>query len=195
MNEEIFMLLSEIKNESNPSIVAFRISNFVADALNKKSISLYEAYLVTLEELRFKRMSYKQPAWSDSVGIPECLLILNLKLLAHLFEDNQNALRLKEWGIEAFNLNVEKRKHYIMNRYLEFLDASENHLLLQELLKVRNKYNELNFDDGPYHNEKFPYDFYSPEQILLDGNTKTKYCKDNELSENIGNLIVELNLL
>lgn len=98
------MLLSKIKDEKKPSIIAFRISNFIADTLNTESISLYEAYLVTLEELKYKRMSYKQPAWNVSAGISECLLILNLKLLAHLFEDKQNALRLREWGMEAFIL-------------------------------------------------------------------------------------------
>lgn len=98
-------------------------------------------------------------------------------------------------GNGSFYLTIEKRKHYIMNRYFEFLDSNENHLLLQDLLEIRNKYNTLSFDAGPYHNELFPYDFYIPEQLLLDDNIKTKYCNAKELSKDIENLIVELNLL
>ncbi|WP_459641300.1 hypothetical protein, partial [Flavobacterium sp. CGRL2] len=56
--------------------------------------------------------------------------------------------------------------------------------------KVRNNYNHLNDDLGPYHIEVFPYHFYSPEKILLE---KEK-SYDCNLGEQIENLIIYLNL-
>jgi hypothetical protein len=64
-----------------------------------------------------------------------------------------------------------------------------------ELLKVRNNNEKLNFDNGPYHIEAFPYLYYSPEEILLNEEEKRKYLNSKSLTEDIENLIVELKLM
>ncbi len=82
-----------------------------------------------------------------------------------------------------------------MDRYMGFLEADNNVQLLEELLNVRKDYDQLSDDDGPYHNETFPYHFYSVEEILLSEGEKRKYLNNKTLSEDIEDLIIELNLL
>lgn len=193
MKEDIKILISKIKNRTNPSSIAADISNFIAECLRKDKISLYEAYMLNMEALKFRRLGYMQPAWGRKAGINQCLSILNQKLLAHVFGEETSAERLKEWGIEAYTLWKPKRPHYIMDEYISFLDAGNSEKLLEKLQTSRDYYKDLNFDDGPYHFEVFPYLYFSPEKELLDNKNKIE-C-DKSLSEDIEDLIVELNML
>lgn len=195
MNKDVIDLVNSIKDTTNPGIIASKISHFVVESMRKEKINLYEAYMVNYEFLKFERLWYTQPAWGGWSQISRCIDILNQKLLAHVFDENTNAKRMKEWGLEAFRLSNEKRKHHIMDRYNLFLDANEQPQLLKELLKYRQNYKKLSFDDGPYHTESFPYNYYSPEEILLDSAAKEKFIANMSLSEDIENLIVELNLI
>lgn len=191
LRNEVVNLVNFIKDKDNPLLIANKISYFVSDALREEKINLYEAYLLNWEEIRFRRMSYIESGWNGKVRISTCLAILNQRMLAQVFKDNVAVSELKEWGLEALNLNGEKRAHYILDRYNTFLDAGKSPELLKELLKVRNRYQSLSDNDGPYHNEVFPYHFYSPEKILLDydGN-----AYEQMIDEEIENLIIELNL-
>lgn len=195
MKKDIIDLVNSIKSKTNPGIIASEISHFVLESMRKGNISLYEAYMVNYESLKFNRLWYTQPAWGGRSRISRCLDILNQKLLAHVFGENFNSNRMREWGLEAFRLSNEKRKHYIMDRYSMFLDANEQPQLLKELLKYRHNYEKLNFDNGPYHIESFPYSHYSPEEILLDTLSLDKYRSNMNLNEEIENLIVEINLI
>lgn len=195
MRNEVEILINGIKNKNNPSMIADDISHFVINSFREGRISLYEAYLVNMETIRFKRLGYTQPAWNERVRITTCLTLLNQKLLSHVFNENLSAEKVKEWALEAYGFNGEKRSHYIMDRYHAFLEANNNTQLLEELLHVRRNYDKLSDDDGPYHNEAFPYHFYSPEEILLNIEKKEKYYSDKNLDENIENLIIELNLI
>lgn len=195
MIKMINKLLEEIKKESNPLNIAVEISSFVADFLQNGEISLYEAYSVYWEVIKYERMGYLQLTHRNSVRITTCITILNQKLLADIFDDRAASNKLKEWAVEAYKLNKEKRHHYIMDRFMEFLNANENPKLLEELLQVRKNYDKLSFDDGPYHNEEIPYDCYSFEEILLDNESLRNFRENKTLSEEIENLIVEINLL
>jgi hypothetical protein len=191
LKNEVENLISHIKQEINPLIVANEISYFISDALRDGKISLYDAYMLNWEEIKYRRMGYTQSAWNDNVRIATCLAILNQKLLAHIFDEQIGAEKLNEWGLEAYNLNAEKRAHYIMDSYKLFLDAVQTPELLEKLLDTRKSYDDLSDTEGPYHTEVFPFDFYSPEEILL-ANSKTDNKKN--LDRDIENLIVELNM-
>jgi len=194
MKDEIETLLKSIKNKNNPSIIADQISSFIINSFRAEKISLYEAYIVNMEAIKFKRSAYIQPAWNERVRISMCLTLLNQKLLAHIFDDNLVALKVKELAMEAFNLNREKRTHFIMDKYSAFLEANTNCQLLREMLNMRRNYERLSDDEGPFHNETFPYNFYSPEEILLNEDEKRKYLSCKTLSEDIEELIVELSI-
>jgi hypothetical protein len=192
LKDEVENLISHIKHEANPLIVANKISYFLSDALREGKVSLHEAYMLNWEEIKYRKMGYTQSAWNGRVRIATCLTILNQKLLAHIFDEQAGAEKLKSWGVEAYNLNNEKRSHYIMDRYSLFLDANDSPELLGKLLDTRNSYDGLSADEGPYHTEVFPYHFYSPEEILLEKNGQTEYKKN--LDGAIEDLIVELNM-
>jgi hypothetical protein len=193
MRNEVGVLINSIKDKSNPSMIADDISHFVIDSFREDRISLYEAYMVNMEAIKFKRLGYIQPAWNERVRITTCLTLLNQKLLSHVFNETMGAERIQGWALEAYRLNREGRLHFIMDRYAAFLEANTDTQLLEELLHVRRNYGKLSDDDGPYHNEVFPYHFYSPEEILLSIGEKDKYCLSKILDESIENLIVELN--
>jgi hypothetical protein len=142
--------------------------------------------------MKIKRLAYTQPIWRDTSDIDTCLKWLNLKLLAHIFNENETAMKLKAYALEAYKLNGETRTHYIVNKYTEYLEANTNVPLLQEMLKIRKNYNKLSFDFGPYHNEDFPWDHYSPEEILLDENKRKAYENDKSIQEDLEELFVYL---
>lgn len=192
MRDAVNNLISHIKQLDNPLIIAAEISYFISDAMREGKISLYEAYLLNWEEIKYRRMGYTQSAWNGKVRIATCLAILNQKLLAHIFHEQTGAELLKVWGLEAYKLNKENRAHYIMDRYQLFLESNDSPELLKKLLDTRNSYDELSDDEGPYHNEVFPYDDCSPEEILLGRNGQTEYKK--HLDGVIEELIVELNM-
>lgn len=194
MKNNIELLIKKIKERSNPSIIADDITSYIIGSLREKQINLYEAYVVNMEAIRFERLAYTQPAWERKVGIRACLSIINQKFLANVFEEKICAEKLREWGLEAYNLYVLKRKHYIMDRYFEFIDANNSPEMLLELQNIRNNNEKLNFDDGPYHIEAFPYLYYSPEGILLNEEEKRKYSSSKTLSEDIEKLIVQLSI-
>ncbi|WP_160680799.1 hypothetical protein [Clostridium sp. C8-1-8] len=193
MREEIDTLIVKIKSTINPSIIATDISSFISESLKKDKISIYEAYMINMEVLKFNRLGYIQSAWDRKVGINQCISILNQKLLAHVFGEDASAENLKEWGIEAYSLYKEKRNHYIMDEYISSLNAYNLQKLLGKLQDYRDYYKDLSFDEGPYHFEVFPYLYFSPEKELLANTDKTEYKKN--LSEDIEDLIVELNLI
>jgi hypothetical protein len=184
-------LLLNVKEIEHPALIANKIGIFISDMLKVNLINLYEAYLLNFEEIKFRRNSYIALGWNGRVKISICLAILNQRLLAKIFNDEDVYGLLWEWGIEAMKLNSEKRPHYIMDRYNVFLDLRDSSELLKELLKIRMNYQSLNDNEGPFHIEVFPYNFYSPEKILLE-NEYNVY--DKTIDKKIENLIIELNL-
>lgn len=194
MDDEIKELLFTIQQEENPSFIADDLSHFVIESLREEQISIYEAYLIHFEVIKFTRISYIQPSWSGKVRITACLALFNQLLLSQLFNEPASTKILKEWLIEAFNLNQEKRPHYIMDKLEAFINIENNLDLLEEMRDTRKHYDQLSDDDGPFHNEVFPYHFYKPEDMLLDAQLKKVYSEDKMISEEIEELIVGISL-
>lgn len=186
-------IINEVKKSNHPAVRASRLSIYISDKLREKKLSLYEAYLLQCEVIRYKRDSYTLPAWNNKVQISTCLELLNQKLMALAFNDIDYMKHLEIWGMEAFYMCGEKRPHYIMDKYSDFLKADyDSRNLLLELLDIRKKYDSLKYDDGPYHTEAFPYDYFEPERILLD---KIDLSKDKFINKEIETILIELSMI
>ncbi|KAF2342342.1 hypothetical protein [Flavobacterium tistrianum] len=187
--EDMDDLINKIKSTDHILVKANKLSYFISDALRENQITLYEGYVLNLEIIKLNRISYTQPAWNKSVQISTCVTILNQYLLAKIFDNSAGAEMLKKIAAEAFLLNKEKRSHYIMDHYKSYFENNNSEKLLQDLLEIRNNYDKLSDDDGPYHVEAFPYHFHHPEKILLEKNNSL----DQNISSEVENILIYLN--
>ncbi len=192
MEHDNIKFIQAVKSVDNPNIKAIKLSWYVTDLLKKNALTIYEAYLLHGEILKYKREWYKLPAWNGRVQISNCLEIINQRLLAITFGEQNYAEVLKDWGREAFQLCREKRTHYIMDKFEEFINMDENdEALLQELLDVRKKYTKLSFNEGPCHVKVFPFHYFEPERILLE---KRDLTGEKVINKNIETILVELSI-
>ncbi len=192
MENDNIKLIQAVKSVDNPNIKAIKLSWYVTDLLKKDALTIYEAYLLHGEILQYKREWYKLPAWNGRVQISNCLEIINQRLLAIAFGEQEYAEVLKDWGREVFQLCKEKRTHYIMDKFEEFINMDENdEALLQELLDVRKKYTKLSFNKGPCHMEVFPYHYFEPERILFE---KRDLTGEKVMNKDIETILVELSI-
>ena len=192
MENDANKVIQSVKDACNPTVKADKLSFYLSDCLKIKKLSMYEAYLLQWEIINYTRMGYILPAWSGRVRISTCLAILNQKLLALIFDDMDCAKQSEEWGREALHLCSEKRTHYIMDRYMEFLNAGYNDAgLFRELLSVRENYASMSDSEGPYHVEVFPYHYFEPERILLG---KERLNIEKTIGTDTENLLIALNI-
>jgi len=188
----ITAFLESVKQVNNPIVKSKRLSFYISDLLKNHEITLYEIYVLNKEVIKFQREWYMLPAWNGWSQISTCIQIMNQKLLAVAFKELDYAEQLKQWGQDAFRLCKEKRKHYIMDRFEEFMNIDENdEVLLRELLDVRNNYRKLSDNEGPYHVESFPFHYFEPERILLE---KRTLSAEKVMSEDVKTILVELNM-
>jgi len=192
LEEKVKTLVENVKAQINPGNRGLEIGIFVSKAMREKEINLYEAYLVSGMKMEFTRLSYIQPAWPDRVHISILLELLNLRLLAAVFEEKSEEARWTEYAKEAFFMNQEKRPHYILDHYQEYLEETISPESLQSLKDVRASRSKP-FDKGPYHTDLFPYDICKCEELLLQG--KTLPQRNKEICDSIVNLLVELALI
>lgn len=195
-NEYYNKILQDVRNIDNPAIKAIRLSVHLSDMLKENKINIYEAYLLQGEVISHRREGYMLPAWGSTVQcstvqISDCIAILNQRLLALVFKDYKYADLLKDFGIEALHLCKEKRAHYIMDDYMEFININAGaDSLLYKLYNARQNYNSLSGEEGPFHVEEFPYHYCEPEKILL-GKENLQSMKS--ISGDIETLLIELN--
>lgn len=136
----------------NPIITAKHLSFQITKLLRENKITVYEAYLLQGEVINYTRDWYTKPAWDGFVSISTCLEIFNQRLMALAFNDTAYAHTLQITGQEAFRLCSEKRQHYIMDRYSDFMNIDYNSFdLLDELSAKRENCKYLEFDEGPFH--------------------------------------------
>ncbi len=192
MENTILNMIQSIRESNNPILKATILSKYISDGLRNQKLSLYEAYLLQWEVINDTREWYILPAWNGKVQISICLALLNQKLLAHAFRDSNCIQLLRQWGLEAFRLCAERRAHYIMDRYYDYLDidCERNEHLLKEMLDVRERYDVMSYDDGPYHVECFPYHYFEPERILLE---KMDLRNEMLVTEDVEKILIELN--
>lgn len=189
LKEKSFALIEELKKTQVPAVRRDVITFFIRDAERAGEINLYEEYSLNAEALTFERQSYMLPAWKRKVGILDLLPLLNMKMMALLFQEEAAAKMWESWGMEAYNINCEIRPHYILDKFQSFLHAEDHPQLLEELLKVRDSRHHP-FSKGPYHDEYFPYDLCRYEELLLG---KKRFSQDEKvISSEIEELLVEI---
>ena len=189
LKEKKFALIEELKKTQVPAVQSNKIMYFLRDAREAGELNLYEEYLLNAEALTFERQSYILPAWGRKVGILDLLPLLNMKMMALLFQEEASAKMWESWGMEAYSINREIRPHYILNKYQSFLYAENNPQLLEELLNMRDSRRHP-FSKGPYHNEYFPYNLCRYEELLL----RNKLFSQDEkiISSEIEDALVEI---
>lgn len=161
------MLTIDLDRESNPLIVADEINILVSYGLQNDSFSLYSAFLLNQDVLRLRRMGYRQPAWRCRLSISGVLALYMQYLFGLAVGETSVAGAVAGWLEQDFPLLGEKRDHYI-REYLGRLSAIEpSREQLSKLSRIRADYTTLSNDDGPYHTEVFPYEYFSPEDALL----------------------------
>lgn len=185
-------LIEELKLQVSPGGSEICLGKYIADGLREKQLSLYEAFLLQAEALCFLRMAYTQAAWNRKVGISILLKILNMKLLSVLFQDEPGSKAWTECGMDAYKRNQELRPHYILDEYLCYLNAENDPAYLKKLLEMRQR-KKKPFNNGPYHDEVFPYSACNFEDLLL--NNKRFSDEEKQIGEVVENLLVELYLL
>ena len=192
LQEKNVMLLSELGKTPHPGVRSVEMIGYLRDADKDQQITLYEYYLVAAERFSFERQAYLQPAWANKVYISPLLQILNMKMMALLFQEQAAAEMWDAWGMEAYRLNQEKRPHYILDNYPTFLRAERDPAVLSKLLAQRRS-RKKPFDKGPYHDESFPWDRCVYEEMLLQGRYYGQ--EDRKISGEIEELLAELYLL
>jgi len=192
LEEKVKTLVENVKAQTNPGNRGLEISVFVSKAMREKEINLYEAYLISGMKMEFARLAYIQPAWPDRVHISILLELLNLRLLAAAFEETDEERRWIGYAKEAFFMNQEKRPHYILDHYPEYLEEAIAPEFLQNLKDVRASRSKP-FANGPYHTELFPYNQCKCEELLLQGKTLPR--RNKKICGSIENLLVELALI
>lgn len=192
LRERSAALLEKVRRAETPGGRAVSLSAFAAKAQREGLLSLYEHYLLMGEALGLERESCVQPAYGRGVQISDLLKAMNMRMMALLYGDESAAALWEQWGAEALRLNRERRKHYILEDYPAFLRSEKHPEKLQELLDIRKR-KRRPFDDGPYHDECFPYELCAYEELLLQGRRFSE--EDKQLGGEVENLLVRLSLL
>lgn len=161
------MLTVDLDSESNPLIVADAITIFISDGLRNGTISLYSAFLLNHDVLRLRRLGYRQPAWQCRLSISGVLALYMQYLFGLAIGEAKVATVVSGWLGADVSLIAEKRDHYIREYLGRLPDIEPSREQLTELSRIRSEYPTLSDDDGPYHTEVFPYDYFSPEDVLL----------------------------
>lgn len=192
LQEKNAELLTALADTPRPGSCSIEMIGYLRDVRRDQQITLYEYYLVETERLSFEHQACVQPAWPNRVGITHLISLLNMKMMALLFQEKETAEMWDSWGIEAYKLNQEKRPHYILDDYPTFLKAETHPEALTKLLAQRRSRRKP-FNNGPYHDERFPWDLCAFEEMLLQGQHFTQ--EDKKICGEIEELLTELYLL
>ena len=161
--------IGDIQVQENPGVIANKIGRYLSGAMREEEISLYEAWLIHEFKIRFNHMHCKQPGWGGRYRIQLILGILNHLLLARCFNDRGSEELAESILREALELNREVRSHYVLDVIHSFFDEDQLVFGLKLLQEWREEYEITDEGLGPFHNEVFPYHYYSPEDLLLAG--------------------------
>lgn len=192
LKEKKFALIEELRRTPVPAVRCNKIMYFLRDVREARELNLYEEYLLNAEALTFERQSYILPAWKSNVGILNLLPLLNMKMMALLFQEEAAAELWESWGMEAHSMNKEIRPHYVLDKFQSFLHAEDNPQLLEELLKIRNS-RRRPFSKGPYHDEYYPYGYCVYEELLL---SKKYFSKEEKvICDEVEDILVEISMI
>lgn len=192
LQEKNAELLTALAETPRPGSRSIEMIGYLRDVRRDQQITLYEYYLVETERLSFEHQACVQPAWPNRVGITHLISLLNMKMMALLFQEKETAEMWDSWGMEAYKLNQEQRPHYILDDYPTFLKAETHPEALTKLLAQRRSRRKP-FNNGPYHDEHFPWDLCAFEEMMLQGQHFTQ--EDKKICGEIEELLTELYLL
>ena len=192
LRERNAALLAALAQTPNPAVRSVKIGSYLRDCREKHQLTLYEQYLLETENVSCERQAWTQPAWPRKAQISDLVKVLNMKMMALLFQEKEAAEMWDAWGMEAYRINREKRPHYILDDYPTLLRAEQHPEALEKLLAMRRSRRKP-FDNGPYHDEYFPREVCAYEEMLLQGDFFAE--KDKKIRGELEELLVELYLL
>lgn len=182
-------LIEKLEEKENPAVKASLLSRYVSISLKANDITLFEAYSIYKEVMKLIRQSYMGLARNEVVRITTCLQILNMKMMAYLFGESNSVEFFDILAKEAYKLNVEKRQHYILDHYYDYLDFANNKDAPKKMREIR-KSRSKPFDKGPYHTDVFPFEYCSAEELIM----SSELLNSKIMREDIENLIIILNI-
>ena len=98
----------------------------------------------------------------------------------------------EEWLANDLDLLTSDRKHYVISRMREN-QTFEDVDFLKQLSEIRQNYQNMSFNKGPYHTEVFPWDYAAPERALIAPGADSQFTCSNEVDAEVESLILELN--
>lgn len=177
----------------NPLIQADDLRFYISRRLKTGSLDLYSAFMLSHEATRIGRYGYLQSAWGRQLSISGLLRIYMNGLTASAFGLSGIVEKSRDWFANDIDLLAETRTHFFTTamRKTNLFDDTE---FLATLCKMRENYNSLPDEDGPYHNEVFPWHYAAPECYLLNPTTSNSdFTLPQSLDPEAESLIVELN--
>jgi hypothetical protein len=147
------------------------------------------------EALRIGRLALR---WPSAVSFHFSIFGLLGKFMhcitARAFRLDALATIAEGWFAHDAPLLQEQRSHFFVERLAGGRDLISDRGFLEMLSRMRDEYDSLPEDDGPYHVEKFPWDYAAPERELLLPGSQPQFrnVKFDEIDPDAEDLIVEL---
>jgi len=100
--------------------------------------------------------------------------------------------QLKSWFLDDIQLLSENRQHFLIDRMSAGPSLFDDKVLLNEISEMRQAYDTLSDDGGPYPNEVFPWDHAAPERELLAADSDPAFRNEHVLDVHVGGILVDL---
>lgn len=176
----------------HPLMQADDLRIYISQRLRDGNVDLYSVFLLEHEALRIRRNGYLQPAWNYKLSISGLLAIYMICLTARAFRADEIAKVAEDWFSDDISRLQEHRHHFFTDRLSDKHALITDDAFLQLLSEMRDRYESLNDDDGPFHVEVFPWDYAAPERELLKPGSQPQFRQTAPVDAEIENLIVEL---
>lgn len=176
----------------HPLIQADDLHFYISDRLRDGSVDLYSAFLLAHEALRIGRNGYLEPAWNHNLSISGLLRVFMHSLTARAFGAAALATIAEDWFINDISHLHERRPHFFTDRLSEGPALITKREFLQSLFEMREHYDSLNDDDGPFHVEVFPWHHATPEGELLLPGSQPEFRRSGSVDAEVEDLIAEL---
>lgn len=179
-------------DRDKPKAQQTELDVYIYGRMRDGNLDLYSAFLLAHEALRIGRQAYLQSAWGWKVTIRRLLDVYMHGLTARAFGVQGIVSIADGWFIDDSSGLEEHRPHFFTSRLADGLSLFTNLEFLQSLSEMRDKYDSLDDDDGPYHIEVFPAHYAAPERELLQPGSQPQFRIPEKTDPEIEDLIVEL---
>lgn len=178
--------------DDHPAILADDLSRYISDRLRRNDLDIYSAFLLAMESAKISRIAYRQPAWPQSLSVSGLLSLFMLALTARALRMDGPYSQIKGWFLEDIELLSEKRQHFLTDRLPKGSSLFEDKALLTDISEMRQAYDNLSDDHGPYPSEVFPWDHAAPEREILAAGSEPAFRDEHVLDSHVGELLVDL---